>query len=318
MPESGEGRILVTGALGQIGTDLVENLREIYGSDKVLASDIREIPSHPSVSSGPFTLLDVLDSDKILKLVENENITIIYHLAAILSAKGEEKPELCELINVGGTKNILEAARKNKIRVFVPSSIAVFGPDAPKHAPQLTPLNPSTKYGMTKVDCEILGMIYWQKYGVDVRGIRYPGLISWKSPVSGGTTDYAVDIFHSALSPKKSYNCFLRADTKLPMMYMEDAIRATITLMNQPIESLSSARCGYNISGLSFTAEELSSEITNHIPGFICNYQPDIRQNYADSWPDSVDDEVAKNDWEWKPEFQLETLVKDMIENLTK
>jgi nucleoside-diphosphate-sugar epimerase len=318
MPESGEGRILVTGALGQIGTDLVENLREIYGSDKVLASDIREIPSHPSVSSGPFTLLDVLDSDKILKLVENENITIIYHLAAILSAKGEEKPELCELINVGGTKNILEAARKNKIRVFVPSSIAVFGPDAPKHAPQLTPLNPSTKYGMTKVDCEILGMIYWQKYGVDVRGIRYPGLISWKSPVSGGTTDYAVDIFHSALSPKKSYNCFLRADTKLPMMYMEDAIRATITLMNQPIESLSSARCGYNISGLSFTAEELSSEITNHIPGFICNYQPDIRQNYADSWPDSVDDEVAKNDWEWEPEFQLETLVKDMIENLTK
>ena len=212
----------------------------------------------------------------------------------------------------------MEAARKNKIRVFVPSSIAVFGPDAPKHAPQLTPLNPSTKYGMTKVDCEILGMIYWQKYGVDVRGIRYPGLISWKSPVSGGTTDYAVDIFHSALSPKKSYNCFLRADTKLPMMYMEDAIRATITLMNQPIESLSSARCGYNISGLSFTAEELSSEITNHIPGFICNYQPDIRQNYADSWPDSVDDEVAKNDWEWEPEFQLETLVKDMIENLTK
>ena len=318
MPKSGEGRILVTGALGQIGTDLVENLREIYGSDKVLASDIREIPSHPSVSSGPFTLLDVLDSDKILKLVENENITIIYHLAAILSAKGEEKPELCELINVGGTKNILEAARKKKIRVFVPSSIAVFGPDTPKHAPQLTPLNPSTRYGMTKVDCEILGMIYWQKYGVDVRGIRYPGLISWKSPVSGGTTDYAVDIFHSALSPKKSYNCFLRADTKLPMMYMEDAIRATITLMNQPIESLSSARCGYNISGLSFTAEELSSEITNHIPGFICNYQPDIRQNYADSWPDSVDDEVAKNDWEWEPEFQLETLVKDMIENLTK
>ena len=318
MPESGEGRILVTGALGQIGTDLVENLREIYGSDKVLASDIREISGHPSVSSGPFTLLDVLDSDKILKLVENENITIIYHLAAILSAKGEEKPELCELINVGGTKNILEAARKNKIRVFVPSSIAVFGPDAPKHAPQLTPLNPSTKYGMTKVDCEILGMIYWQKYGVDVRGIRYPGLISWKSPVSGGTTDYAVDIFHSALSPEKLYNCFLRADTKLPMMYMEDAIRATIALMEQPIESLSSARCGYNISGLSFTAEELSSEIIKHIPEFICNYEPDIRQSYADSWPNSVDDEVARNDWQWKPEFELEKLVKDMIENLTK
>jgi nucleoside-diphosphate-sugar epimerase len=318
MPKLGEGRILVTGALGQIGTDLVESLRDIYGSTKVLASDIREIPDHPCVSSGPFTVLDVLDSDKIFKLVENENITIIYHLAAILSAKGEEKPELCELINVGGTKNILEAARKKKIRVFVPSSIAVFGPDAPKHAPQLTPLNPSTKYGMTKVDCEILGMIYWQKYGVDVRGIRYPGLISWKSPVSGGTTDYAVDIFHSALSPKKSYNCFLRADTKLPMMYMEDAIRATITLMNQPIESLTSARCGYNISGLSFTAEELSSEIVKHIPGFICNYEPDVRQNYADSWPDSVDDEVARNDWQWEPEFQLETLVKDMIKNLTK
>jgi nucleoside-diphosphate-sugar epimerase len=318
MPKLGEGRILVTGALGQIGTDLVESLRDIYGSTKVLASDIREISDHPCVSSGPFTVLDVLDSDKIFKLVENENITIIYHLAAILSAKGEEKPELCELINVGGTKNILEAARKKKIRVFVPSSIAVFGPDTPKHAPQLTPLNPSTRYGMTKVDCEILGMIYWQKYGVDVRGIRYPGLISWKSPVSGGTTDYAVDIFHSALSSKKSYNCFLRADTKLPMMYMEDAIRATITLMNQPIESLTSARCGYNISGLSFTAEELSSEIAKHIPGFICNYEPDVRQNYADSWPDSVDDEVARNDWQWEPEFQLETLVKDMIKNLTK
>ena len=314
----GEGRILVTGALGQIGTDLVETLRETYGSANVLASDIREIPDHPCMLNGQFTILDVLDSDKIFELVENENITIIYHLAAILSAKGEEKPELCELINVGGTKNILEAARKNKIRVFIPSSIAVFGPDAPKHAPQLTPLNPSTKYGMTKVDCEILGMIYWQKYGVDVRGIRYPGLISWKSPVSGGTTDYAVDIFHSALSPEKLYNCFLRADTKLPMMYMEDAIRATIALMEQPIESLSSARCGYNISGLSFTAEELSSEIIKHIPEFICNYEPDIRQSYADSWPNSVDDEVARNDWQWKPEFELEKLVKDMIENLTK
>jgi|TARA_B000000475_G_C15976251_1_gene439063 nucleoside-diphosphate-sugar epimerase len=316
MSSSAEGRILVTGALGQIGTDLVKSLREIYGSAKVIASDIRSLPENPSILGGPFSILDVLDEEKLSKLVIDEDIKIIYHLAAILSAKGEENPELCELINVDGTRNILEVARRNEIRVFIPSSIAVFGPDAPKHAPQLTPLNPSTKYGMTKVDCEIMGMLYCEQYGVDVRGIRYPGLISWQSPVSGGTTDYAVDIFHFALSNEQSYECFVRRDTKLPMMYMDDAIRATISLMNQPLESLSSARCGYNISGISFTAEELSSQIKNHIPNFICTYKPDVRQIYADSWPDSIDDTIAKKDWNWSPNFQLVDIVEDMIKNL--
>ena len=316
MSEVADGRILVTGALGQIGTDLVERLREIHGSEMVVASDIREIPDHPCVLNGPFLILDVL-SDKILKLVPEENIQTIYHLAAILSANGEVNPELCESINVDGTRNILEAARIHGARVFIPSSIAVFGPDAPKHAPQITALNPTTKYGMTKVDCEIMGMIYWINHGVDVRGIRYPGIISWKSQVSGGTTDYAVDIFHAALSEGKSYDCFLKADTKLPMMYMEDAIKATISLMDEPLESMSLARCGYNISGLSLCAEELFSEIKKHIPDFICEYKPDVRQNYADSWPDSIDDSVARKDWNWQPSFELEELVEDMIKNLS-
>ena len=310
------GRILVTGALGQIGTDLVQSLRDIYGAEMVIASDIREKPNHPCILTGPYINLDVLDKNRIFEIISNHNIKIIYHLAAILSAKGEENPELCELINVEGTRNIFDAAREFGLRIFAPSSIAVFGPDTPKKAPQITPLNPTTKYGMTKVDCEILGMIYHQKYGVDIRGIRYPGLISWKSPVSGGTTDYAVDIFHFALSNEQSYECFVRRDTKLPMMYMDDAIRATISLMNQPLESLSSARCGYNISGISFTAEELSSQIKNHIPNFICTYKPDVRQIYADSWPDSIDDTIAKKDWNWSPNFQLVDIVEDMIKNL--
>ena len=310
------GRILVTGALGQIGTDLVQSLRDIYGSEMVIASDIREKPNHPCILTGPYINLDVLDKNKIFEIISNHNIKIIYHLAAILSAKGEENPELCELINVEGTRNILDAAREFGLRIFAPSSIAVFGPDAPKKAPQITPLNPTTKYGMTKVDCEILGMIYHQKYGVDIRGIRYPGLISWKSPVSGGTTDYAVDIFHAALSDESKYDCFLNDETRLPMMYMDDAIRATISLMDTPIDSLSSARCGYNISGVSFTPKELVSEIKKRLPDFVCNYKPDIRQKYADSWPDSIDDEVSRNDWNWQSRFDLETIVSEMISNL--
>ena len=310
------GRILVTGALGQIGTDLVQSLRDIHGSETVIATDIREKQGHPCIVNGPYTNLDVLDKDKIFKLVVEKEIRIIYHLAAILSAKCEENSDLCEMINVEGTRNILEAAREFNLRIFAPSSIAVFGPDTPKKAPQITPLNPTTKYGMTKVDCEILGMIYFEKYGVDIRGIRYPGLISWKSPVSGGTTDYAVDIFHAALSEKSTYDCFLNAQTRLPMMYMDDAIRATISLMDEPIESLSSSRCGYNISGVSFTPEELVFEINKKLPNFVCKYKPDIRQNYADSWPDSIDDQISRNDWNWQSRFDLESIVNEMITNL--
>ena len=251
--------------------------------------------------------------------VGEENICFVHvSLVPVMGPVGEQKTKPTQhTVNVNGTRNILDAARRYGIRVFIPSSIAVFGPDAPKHAPQITALNPTTKYGQTKVDCEIMGMLYWKKYGVDVRGIRYPGLISWKSQVSGGTTDYAVDIFHAALSEKKSYDCFLNGDTTLPMMYMDEAIRATISLMDAPLETLSSARCGYNISGLSFCAEDLSSEIKKHIPNFICNYKPDVRQNYADSWPDSIDDEIARNDWNWEPSFDLVEIVEDMIENLS-
>tara|TARA_B100000900_G_scaffold414853_1_gene442750 strand:+ start:2828 stop:3787 length:960 start_codon:yes stop_codon:yes gene_type:complete len=309
-------RILVTGALGQIGTDLVQSLREMYGSDMVVASDIKSKPNHPCISTGPYIDLDVLDKERIFRVVNEQNIDVIYHLAAILSARGEENPELCELINVEGTRNIFDAGREFGLRIFAPSSIAVFGPDTPRKAPQVTSLNPTTKYGQTKVDCEILGMIYYQKYGVDIRGLRYPGLISWKSQVSGGTTDYAVDIFHAALSKESTYDCFLARDTRLPMMYMDDAIRATISLMNAPIDSLGSARCGYNISGLSFTPEELVSEINEKLPNFICEYAPDIRQKYADSWPESIDDEVAKNDWKWESRFSLEAIVNEMISNL--
>ena len=310
------GRILVTGALGQIGTDLVQSLRDIHGSETVIATDIREKQGHPCIENGPYTNLDVLDKDKIFKLVVEKEIRIIYHLAAILSAKCEENSDLCEMINLEGTRNILDAAREFNLRIFAPSSIAVFGPDTPRKAPQITPLNPTTKYGMTKVDCEILGMIYFEKYGVDVRGIRYPGLISWKSPVSGGTTDYAVDIFHAALSEKSTYDCFLNAQTRLPMMYMDDAIRASISLMDEPIESLSSSRCGYNISGVSFTPEELVFEINKKLPNFVCKYKPDIRQNYADLWPDSIDDQISRNDWNWQSRFDLESIVNEMITNL--
>ena len=311
------GRILVTGALGQIGTDLVQKLRDLHGSEMVVASDIRKETNHSSVLNGPYINLDVLEIEEIFRVINEHKIKIIYHLAAILSAKGEENPELCELINVEGTRNMLEAARKFNLRIFVPSSIAVFGPDAPKNAPQFTALNPTTKYGMTKVDCEILGMLYFERYGVDVRGIRYPGLISWKSPVSGGTTDYAVDIFYAALSTDSEYDCFIDKKTHLPMMYMDDAIRATISLMDADSDSLSSARCGYNISGVSFSPEELVNEIKKRLPNFVCNYKPDIRQKYAESWPDSIDDEISKKDWNWESKFKISEIVDEMINNLT-
>jgi nucleoside-diphosphate-sugar epimerase len=236
-------------------------------------------------------------------------------LAAILSATGEKNPELCERINVGGTVTVLEAARKHGLRVYAPSSIAVFGPDAPKHAPQVGPLNPTTMYGKTKVTGERLAMNYWKQYGVDVRGIRYPGLISYKAPAGGGTTDYAVDIFHAALA-NGHYDCFVRADTRLPMMYMDDAIRATIDLMDAPLESIGESRGGYNLSGCSFTASEIADAVAARVPGFTCDFKPDVRQEYADSWPDSVDDSAAQQDWGWNAEYDLDALCDAMISGL--
>ena len=224
-------RILVTGASGKIGTDLVSELRKGYGSENVVASDIREPDNDSPILDGPFRLLSVLDGDSMESTIQEEGIGTIYHLAAILSATGETNPELCHRVNVGGTVCVLEAARDFELKVYSPSSIAVFGPDTPKTAPQTTPLNPTTMYGKTKVTGEILAMNYWKQYGVDVRGIRYPGLISWKAPAGGGTTDYAVDIFRAAIE-HGHYECFVREDTRLPMMYMDDAIRGTISLMD--------------------------------------------------------------------------------------
>ena len=315
MADTPGSRILVTGALGQIGTELTEALRERYGADAVVASDVRDLPDHPCVLGGPYRNLSVIDADAFDRVVVEEGIGTVYHLAAILSAAGEKKPELCERINVGGTVTVLEAARNHSLRVYAPSSIAVFGPDAPNHAPQECALNPTTMYGQTKVTGERLAMNYWKQYGVDVRGIRYPGLISYKAPAGGGTTDYAVDIFHAALE-NGHYDCFVRADTRLPMMYMDDAIRATIDLMDAPVESIGESRGGYNLSGCSFTASEIADAVATRVPGFTCDFKPDVRQEYADSWPNSVDDSAAQQDWGWNAEYDLDALCDAMISGL--
>tara|TARA_X000001036_G_scaffold393093_1_gene392425 strand:- start:82606 stop:83532 length:927 start_codon:yes stop_codon:yes gene_type:complete len=307
---------MVTGALGQIGTDLVEELRKKYGNDNILATDIRKIEDNPGVENGPFEILSVIDSDSMDNMVKEYDIQAIYHLAAILSATGEEKPELCKKINVGGTVSVLETAKNNNLRVYAPSSIAVFGPDAPKKAPQITPLNPKTMYGKTKVMGENLANEYWHNYGIDTRGLRYPGLISWKSPPGGGTTDYAVEIFHAALE-KGHYDCFVGPNTRLPMMYIDDAIRGTLELMDAPINKIGNSRAGYNISGLSFTAQQLADSIAEKIDGFTCNFIPDKRQIYADSWPDYIDDTQAKEDWKWNSQFNLGKIVDSMIEGLS-
>ncbi len=299
------GRVLVTGALGQIGTELVEELRLKHGHEAVIATDIRKAEG--------CQILDVMDKEAINTLVVEQEITEIYHLAALLSATGERNPELCWNINVVGLENVIAAAKENNARLFSPSSIAVFGPDCPKIAPQKAPLNPTTVYGKTKVVGEQLALTS----GIDMRGIRYPGLISYKAPAGGGTTDYAVEIFHNALE-KGHYECFVREDTKLPMMYMDDAIRATIELMEIPFDKLSESRGGYNIAGCSFTARELVTSIQRHLPDFACSFHPDIRQKYADSWPDEIEDTVASDEWGWSPRFDLDRIVDEMITNLKK
>ena len=297
------GRVLVTGALGQIGTELVEALRQKHGHEAVIATDIREAEG--------CQILDVMNKNEIKALMNKEKITEVYHLAALLSATGEKNPKLCWEINVNGLENVIAAARENNARLFSPSSIAVFGPDCPKIAPQITPLNPTTVYGKTKVVGEQLAVTS----DIDMRGIRYPGLISYKAPAGGGTTDYAVEIFHNALE-HGHYECFVREDTKLPMMYMDDAIRATIELMNFPLEELSESRGGYNISGCSFTVGELVQSIQRHLPDFTCTFNPDIRQKYADSWPEEIEDDIAASEWGWAPKFNLDRIVDEMITNL--
>ncbi len=309
-------RILVTGAAGQIGSELTPALRERHGSDNVVATDLRAPAPGSPLLRGPFDLLDVRDRTRLTEIVTKHRIDTIYHMAAILSATGEASPQLAWDVNINGLVNVLEVARGTGVRrVFCPSSIAVFGPETPRNpAPQLTVLHPSTLYGLTKVTGELLGDYYVQRYDLDVRGLRYPGIISSETPPGGGTTDYAVDIFYQALRTAR-YSCFVRPDTVLPMMYMPDCIRATLALMDADLARLT-RHCDYNVAGLSFSAADIAAEIAKNIPGFVCDYDPDFRQAIADSWPQSIDDAPARADWDWRPSFDLPSMTADMIRRL--
>lgn len=310
-------KILVIGASGQIGVELTLALRKIYGNANVIASDLRE-ENELLKGSGPYVSLDVMNKEMLHVQVIRQGITQIYLLAAILSATGEKNPNLAWSLNMQSLLNVLDIAREEKLhKVYWPSSIAVFGPTSPKdNCPQQTVIEPTTVYGISKYAGEFWCNYYNYRYGVDVRSIRYPGLISYKSAPGGGTTDYAVEIFHEALEEKK-YECFLREDTYLPMMYMPDAIRATIELMEADAAKIS-VRTSYNLSGMSFSPTEIAAEIKKHIPEFEITYKPDYRQAIADSWPKSIDDSVARKDWGWKEEFNLSSMVKDMLDNLKK
>lgn len=308
-------RILVTGALGQIGTELTLALRKIYGNDHVITTDIREA-TNPELSAGKHEILNVTDLRTLNELIQKHNITQIYHLAAILSASGERNPMAAWNINMDGLLNVVEACVTHKVKkLFWPSSIAVFGTTTPKHhTPQHTITEPSTVYGISKLSGEGWCKYYFEKEGLDVRSIRYPGLISYKSKPGGGTTDYAVEIYYEALA-KARYECFLNKGTYLPMMYMPDALRATIELMEAPAEKIS-VRTSYNVAGISFSPEEIAAAIKKEIPEFEISYTPDFRQQIAESWPSSIDDTVAQNDWNWKPEYNLESMTKDMLLHL--
>lgn len=308
-------RILVIGASGQIGVELTLALRKIYGNANVVASDLRE-ENELLKGTGPYVSLDVMNNEMLHVQVIRQGITQIYLLAAILSATGEKNPGLAWNLNMQSLLNVLTIAKEEKLnKIYWPSSIAVFGPTSPKkNCPQQTIIEPTTVYGISKYAGEFWCNYYHMKYGVDVRSLRYPGLISYKSSPGGGTTDYAVEIFYEALEEKK-YTCFLKEDTYLPMMYMPDAIRATIELMEAPAGKIS-IRTSYNISSMSFSPKEIASEIKKHIPEFTVTYKPDYRQSIAESWPQSIDDTVARKDWGWKEEFNLQAMAEDMLGNL--
>ena len=309
-------KILITGANGQLGSELTIELRKLAGSENVIATDISEPDKNQR--EGLFEKLDVLDKELYEELIRKYKITEIYHLAALLSANAEKNIETAWRLNMDGLLNTLNLACKFGVdKVFWPSSIAVFGPDALKNnTPQESPCNPTTVYGITKVAGEQWCAYYHRKFGLDVRSIRYPGLIGYKSLPGGGTTDYAVDIYHKAVIDEP-FNCFLNRDSALPMMYMNDAVKATIDLMNAPSERLS-VRTSYNVSAISFTPEEIANSIKKHIPGFSIRYEPDYRQEIADSWPDSIDDSVARRDWNWEPDFNLDKMTMDIIRHLPK
>lgn len=317
MPTNRMKNILVTGSVGQIGSELTLALRKRYGNDNVLATGRKSPPSETLLKSGPFEYIDITQKDTVEKVVENYDIDTIFNMAAILSAVGEDHPQLCWHVNNDGLYNILEIAREQQMtRVFVPSSIAVFGPETPRiNTPQETILKPKTMYGLTKVTGELLGDYYLKRYNIDVRGLRYPGIISSETLPGGGTTDYAVEIFYEAIKNKK-YTCFVNKDTKLPMMYMPDCIKGTIDLMESDLKNLKH-HSDFNMTSMSFTAEELAQEIKKHIPEFKCIYKPDFRQAIADTWPQTIDDTAARKEWGWNPTYNLTTMTTDMIEKLS-
>ena len=307
--------ILIVGACGQIGTELTLTLRERYGNEVVVASDIRE-GNDPLMTSGPFELLDATDCEALEELVAYWQIDEVYLMAAMLSATAEKFPSRAWNLNMNSLFNVLNLAKEKKIsKVFWPSSIAVFGPNTPReNTPQNTIMEPSTVYGISKQSGERWCEYYHTKFEVDVRSIRYPGLISWKTMPGGGTTDYAVEIYHKALSDK-AYTCFLKADTSLPMMFMNDAIRATLEIMESDSEKIK-VRSAYNLSAMSFTPIEIAKSIQKRIPEFEISYNPDFRQAIADSWPSSIDDSKATKDWGWRAEFDLEKTTQEMLKNL--
>lgn len=310
-------KILIIGACGQIGTELTQKLRSIHGTDNVIASDIRKL-NVPVVNEGPFEVINALDFNQIESLLEKYEITDVYMMAALLSATAEKNPAFAWDLNMNSLFHVLNLAKAGKIKkLFWPSSIAVFGPTTPKNdTPQFTIAEPTTVYGISKQAGERWCEYYHNIFGVDVRSIRYPGLISYTTLPGGGTTDYAVDIYHKALSDG-TYECFLKEDTTMPMMYMDDAIRATIEIMEAPAEKIK-IRSSYNLAAISFDPKEIAEEIKKHIPDFTITYEPDFRQKIADSWPASIDDSRAREDWGWKHDFDLAEMTNIMLENLRK
>ncbi len=311
-------KILVIGAAGQIGSELTPSLREKYGDENVVLAYNRTPLPDDLAKAGPYVQLDVRNTDKFKEICKEYNISIIINLAAILSAKGEQDPLKAWDTNINGLINTLEVARELKLeKVFVPSSIAVFGPTTPRvNTPQDTILQPTTMYGITKVSGELLGNYYFTKFGVDMRGIRYPGIISSVTLPGGGTTDYAVEIFYEAVK-NKYYNCFLKSDTRLPMMFMPDCIKATIMLMEADGTKLKH-HADFNVTAMSFTPEELAAEIRKYIPDFKIEYNPDFRQAIADSWPQSIDDSCAREEWGWQPDYDLARMTKEMLIAISK
>ena len=305
-------RILVTGANGQVGSDLVTALRQKYGADQVVGVDLA-LPE--KATDGPHEILDVTDRSGLQRIGDQYGIDSIFHLASLLSAKGEKQPDLAWQVNMESLKHVLDEAARRSWKVFWPSSIAVFGPSTPKEqTPQATVLEPATMYGITKCAGELLCKYYHKRFDVDVRSVRFPGLISYAAPPGGGTTDYAIDMLRAAVSGTP-YTCFVRPETRLPMMYMPDAIQAAIDLMEVPAAGLT-IRTSYNIEAISFSAEELAEEISKHISDFTCTYEPDFRQKIAETWPSTLDDSCARTDWNWHPRFDLAAMVTDMLEHL--